>query len=89
VIRVGPVVVQALPDAARSLGDVGVAGSLVVHPQVIVVAVGEQLRAARPEVREPGNELLGSRGGHLGEVNPGHVSPILEVVPLLPLFFGS
>ena len=37
-----------------------------MHLEVLVGAVAEQLRAARPEVGEPGDELLGGRGGGWG-----------------------
>src|ERR1700734_3780121 len=70
--RVGPVIVQAFPDAFRAFSDVGVAGALVVHLEVAVGAVGEDLRAARPEVGERGEELLRCRGGRLVKVNGGH-----------------
>src|SRR6202163_69910 len=50
VVGIGPVVVQAFPDAARALGDVGLRGAAVMHLEVIVGAVAKKLRAARPEV---------------------------------------
>src|SRR3954453_21751254 len=71
-VRVGPVVAQALPHAAGALGDVSPVATPVVHLEVLVGAVAEQLRAAGPEVGEPGNELLGRRGGGLVEVDGGH-----------------
>jgi hypothetical protein len=63
---------QAFPDTARTFCDVGVVRTLAMHFEVIVRAVGEQLRAARPEVGEPGDKLLGRRGGRLVEVDRGH-----------------
>ena len=52
-------------------------GALVVHLQVVVGAVAEELRAARPEVGEPGDELLGRRGGRLVDVDRGHACSLL------------
>jgi hypothetical protein len=59
VVGIGPVVVQAFPDAAGAFRDVGLRGATVMHLQVLVSAVAKKLRAARPEVGEPGNVLLG------------------------------
>src|SRR5437867_11701758 len=64
--------VQAFPGAAGALGDVGLFGALVMHLEVLVGAVAKELRAARPEVGEPGDELLGRRRGRLVEVDRGH-----------------
>ena len=44
--------------------------------EVNVGAVGKQLRAARSEVGEPGDELLRRRGGRLVEVERGHASSV-------------
>src|SRR6201996_8038173 len=59
VVGIGPVVMQALPDAARALSDVGLSPALVMHLEVPIGTVREELRAAGSEVGEPGNELLG------------------------------
>ena len=56
----------------RTLRDVGLTGALVVHLEILVGAVAEELRAARPEVGEPVDELLGRRGRRLLEVDRGH-----------------
>src|ERR1700759_3426228 len=45
-IRIRPVVVEALPDAAGALGDIGFGRPLAVHFQVAVGAVFEDLRPA-------------------------------------------
>src|SRR6266436_8620791 len=45
VVWIGPVIVQAFPDAARALGHVGLTGTLVVNLEVVVGAVAEKLRA--------------------------------------------
>src|SRR5208283_758364 len=55
VVGMGPVVVQAFPDAARAFRDVGLGGAAVIHLEVLVGAVPKQLPAARPEVSEPGD----------------------------------
>src|SRR6185503_17414728 len=55
-------------------GHVGMVGPLVMHLEVLVGAVWKQLRAAGPEVRERGDELLGRRGGRRVEVDGGHAS---------------
>jgi len=71
-VGVGPVVVQAFPNAAGAFSDVGLTGALAMHLEVVVGAIAEQLRAAGPEVGEPGDELFGRRGGRLVEVDGGH-----------------
>ena len=50
---------QAFPNAARALRDVGVIGALAMHLEVLVRAVAEQLRAARSEVGEPATNCPG------------------------------
>jgi hypothetical protein len=72
VVGIGPVVVQAFPDAARAFRDVGLRGAAAMHLEVLVGAVAKELRAARPEVGEPGDVLLGRQGGCLVEVDRGH-----------------
>jgi hypothetical protein len=57
VVGIGPVVTQAFPD---------------MHLEVLVGAVAKELLAARPEVGEPGNILLGRQGGCLVEADRGH-----------------
>jgi hypothetical protein len=47
-----------------------------VHLEVSVGTVAEELRAARPEVGEPGEELLGRRGRGLVEVDRGRASSL-------------
>src|SRR5436190_8900903 len=59
VVGIGPVVVQAFPGATRAFRDVGLRGATVMHLEVLVSAVAKKLRAARPEVGEPGKVLLG------------------------------
>src|SRR4051812_44703404 len=66
---IGPVVVQAFPDAARAFRHIGLRAALVMHLEVFVGAVTKQLRAARSEVAEPGDELLGRQGGCLVKVD--------------------
>ncbi len=41
-----------------------------MHLEVVVGAVAEKLRASRPEVGEPGDELLGCRGRLLEADSP-------------------
>ena len=72
VVGIGPVVMQAFPDAARAFRDVGLRAAPVMHLEVLVGAVAKKLRAARPEVGEPGDVLLGSQGGCLVKVDRGH-----------------
>jgi hypothetical protein len=45
-----------------------------MHLEVVVSAIREQLRAARSEVSEPGDELFRGCGGRLAEVDGGHVA---------------
>src|SRR6185503_15065027 len=51
-----------------------------MYLQVLVRAIAKELRAARTEIGEPGDELLGSRGSCLFEVNCGHVSSLVKCV---------
>ena len=69
VVGIGPVVVQAFPDAARAFRDVGLRAATVMHLEVLVGAVAKKLRAARPKVGEPGDVLLGRRSGCLVQVD--------------------
>jgi hypothetical protein len=79
VVGIGPVVVQAFPDAARAFRDVGLRGATVMHLEVLVGAVAKKLRAARPEVGEPGDVLLGRRGSCLVQVDRGPAFSLLAV----------
>src|SRR6267143_4493542 len=47
-----------------------------MHVEVVVGAVAKELRAARPEVGEPGDVLLGRRAGCLVQVDRGHAWPL-------------
>jgi len=75
-VGIGPVVVQAFPDAARAFRDVGVRGAPIMYLEVLVSAVAEKLRPAGPEVGEPGNVLLGRQGCCLVQVDRGHAFPL-------------
>ena len=66
---IGPVVVQAFPNAARAFRDIGLRAAEMMHLQIIVGAVAEEFRAARPEVGESGSVLLGRQRRCLMEVN--------------------
>ena len=48
-----------------------------MHLEVLIGAVAKKLRAARPEVGESGDVLLGRRGGCLVEVDRGHACSFL------------
>jgi hypothetical protein len=48
-----------------ALGDVGLFGAPVMHFEIFVGAITKKFRAARPEIGQPGDELLRSRGGGL------------------------
>jgi hypothetical protein len=50
-----------------------------MHLEVLVGAVAEELRAARPEVGQPGDELLGRRGGRLVEMAMACSLPVSDV----------
>ena len=89
-VGVGPVVVQAFPDAARAFRDVGLRRAAVVDLEVLVGAVAKKLRAARPKVGEPGDVLFGRRGGCLVQADrlPPFASRnfgILNLVPITPV----
>src|SRR5262245_4626713 len=64
---------QAFPDAARALGDVGLCGAALMHLEVLVGAVAEQLRAAGPEIGEPGDVLFGCRRCRPMKMQRSHV----------------
>src|SRR6516162_4964143 len=49
-VGIGPVVVQAFPDAVRIFSDVGLGGAKDMHLQVLVGTIAKELRAARPEI---------------------------------------
>jgi hypothetical protein len=51
--------VQAFPDTAGALGDVGLSGTLVVHLEVLVGAVTEELLAAGPKSVRPATNCSG------------------------------
>jgi len=70
--------VQAFPDAARALSDVGIRGATVMHLEVPVGAVAKELRAARAEVGQPGEELLGGLRWSLAKVDRGHGCSLRE-----------
>src|SRR5262249_39787485 len=55
--------VQPFPDAICTFRDVGLGGAAVVHLEVLVSTVAKELRAARPEVGEPGDVLLWRQAG--------------------------
>jgi hypothetical protein len=59
VVGIGPVVMQALPDAARAFRHIGLRGAAGMHLEVFVGAVAKELRATKAEVGEPGDVLLG------------------------------
>src|SRR5262245_27154579 len=71
-VRIGPVVQQALPHTTRALGDVGMTRPLVVHLEVAVGAVAEEVRPARTEVGESRYVLLRRRGRRRMHVDRGH-----------------
>ena len=67
-VGIGPVVVQALPDAARAFGYVRLRAAPVIHLKVLVGAIAKELRAARPEVGEARDVLFGCQGSCLMEM---------------------
>ena len=77
-VGIGPVVVQALPDAARALRDIGFVGTFVVHLEVAVGAVAKDLRAVRTEVRERRDKSLGRRCRRLAEMNGRHLCSFVD-----------
>ena len=72
-VGIGLVVVQALPDPARSFRDVGMRAAPVMHLEVRVGAVAKQLRATRPEIGESGDVLFGRRSLRPMKVDGGHM----------------
>src|SRR5205814_8755700 len=72
------------PDAAGALRDVGVRRASVMHLQVIVAAAAKELRAAGPEIRQSGEELLGCCAGRLVKVDGRHAGSF-SMVPVAPV----
>src|SRR4030095_16564594 len=70
---IGPVIMQPFPDATGALSNVGIVRALLMHLEVLIGAITEELLAARTEVGEPGDELFGRRRGRQFEVNCGHI----------------
>jgi hypothetical protein len=58
-VGIGPVVVQAFKDAARTFGDIGLKTAAVMQLEVLIRTVSKELRATRSEIGEPGDVLLG------------------------------
>ena len=71
-VRVGPVVVQTLPDTTGALGDISIVGSFLVHFQVAVRTAAEDFLTARAEVGQAGKDLFGRRSGRLVKMDRGH-----------------
>src|SRR4030095_10066481 len=69
---IGPVIMQPFPDATGALSNVGIVRALLMHLEVLIGAITEELLATRTEVGEPGDELFGRRGGRQLEVHCGH-----------------
>jgi hypothetical protein len=67
-VRIGPIVVEAFPDACGTLCHIGFPAAEMMHLEVRVGAVAKKLRAARSEVGESGYVLLGRQSGCLTEV---------------------
>jgi hypothetical protein len=76
--------VQAFPNAARALRDVGLRISLAMHLEVLIGAIAKKFRTTRSEVGEPSDVLLGRQRGSLMEVNRGHVLLLVDSF-LMPL----
>jgi len=80
VVGIGPVVVQAFPDAARAFRDVGLRGGHgLCTLRYSSALLPKSFEAARPKVGEPGDVLLGRRGGCLVQVDRGHAFSLLAV----------
>ena len=69
VVGIGPVIVQALPDAARTFRDVGLRSAEVMYLEIPIAAVAKERRATRPEVGKPRDLLSRPQGRCLVEVN--------------------
>src|ERR1700733_2942088 len=73
VFRIRPVLVQALPDSARAFRDVSLRAVPLMHLKVLIRAVAKEPRAARPEVGESGDILLGREGSYLVKMDGRHL----------------
>ena len=70
--RIGPIVVQAFPDATRALRDVGLRGSSAMDFEVLVGTVAKKFRATGPEVGKPSDVLLRRGSSCLVHMDCGH-----------------
>ena len=76
-VTIGPVVVEPFPDAPGAFGDVGVGRAAMVHLEIIVGAVAEELRPTGSEVDECREELLRRRGRGAVKMDRGHPSSLV------------
>jgi hypothetical protein len=58
VVRIGPVVVESLPDATRTLRDISVVCAFAMNPSNTRRHYPKQFPASWPKVGEAGDELL-------------------------------
>ena len=65
VFGIGPVVTQSFPNAGRALCDIGVIRAFLMDLQILIGGIAKEFLAARSEVGEPCDELLGRRAGCL------------------------
>src|SRR6476646_146053 len=87
-VGIGPVVVEAFPDALRSLCDIGLCGATTMHLHILIGAVAEEFPPARPEVGKPGDVLLRRQFGCFMQMDRGHVCSLsfLSDPEILSLF---
>src|SRR6267378_4902743 len=83
-VEIGPIVVQAFPNPARALRDVGSGVTPTIHLEVLIGAIAKKFRTTWSEFGEPSEVLLGRQRGSLMEVNRGHVLLLLTAFPMPP-----
>jgi len=77
-LRIGPVVVRTFPHTAGSFRDISLGPALLMHREVFVGAIGEELRTARTEVGESSDVLLRCQVGCLVKMDGRHcITPFL------------
>jgi hypothetical protein len=63
---------QALPDASRAFGHIGLRLPEMMHFEILVRAIGEERGAPRAEICKAGDVLLGGQSRCLMELDGGH-----------------
>ena len=80
-VRIGPVIVQTFPHTTGAFRNISLGPALLMHCEVFVSAIGEELRTARTEIGESSDVLLRCQVGCLVKMDGWHC------ITLFPLCF--